>query len=73
MAYNLDIKEKMEVFYQVIIKISLKLMIIWVKLVSLAKVSKKPCKNRVSDDDVLLTNDDSLAFFYIRKYCYLLY
>ena len=28
--------------------------------------SKKPCKNRVSDDDVLLTNGDSLAFFYIR-------
>ena len=33
------------------------------------KVIKKSCKNEVSDDDYLLTNDDSLAFFYIRKYC----
>jgi len=32
-------------------------------------VSKKSCKNRVSDDEVLLTNDDSLAFFYIRMNC----
>ena len=32
------------------------------------KVVKKSCKNRVSDGDVLLRNDDSLAFFYIRKY-----
>ena len=30
---------------------------------------KKPCKNRVSDDDSLLSDDVSLAFFYIRKYC----
>ncbi len=29
---------------------------------------KNPCKNRVSENDALLTNDDSLAFFYIRKY-----
>ena len=31
--------------------------------------SKNPCKNRVSENDALLTNDDSLAFFYIRRYC----
>jgi hypothetical protein len=28
--------------------------------------SKKSYKNRISDDDALLKNDDSLAFFYIR-------
>ena len=28
---------------------------------------KNPCKNRVSENDALLTNDDSLAFFYIRR------
>ncbi|MHA2040033.1 MAG: hypothetical protein ACW98X_26775, partial [Promethearchaeota archaeon] len=33
------------------------------------KVVKKSCNNFVSDGDVLLRNDDSLAFFYIRKYC----
>ena len=31
-------------------------------------VSKKSGKNSVSDDDVLLRDDDSLAFFYIRMY-----
>ena len=31
-------------------------------------VSKKVCKNCVSEDNVLLKNDDSLAFFYIRRY-----
>ena len=31
------------------------------------KALKNPCKNRVSENDALLTNDDSLAFFYIRR------
>ena len=39
------------------------------KLEFLSKnLSKKPCKNRVFEGDTLLKNDDSLAFFYIRKY-----
>lgn len=32
------------------------------------KVVKKSCENNVSYGDVLLNTDDSLAFFYIRKY-----
>jgi len=32
------------------------------------KVIKKSCKYNVSDDGVLLSDDDSLAFFYIRRY-----
>ncbi|KYK26858.1 hypothetical protein AYK20_08555 [Thermoplasmatales archaeon SG8-52-1] len=32
------------------------------------KVIKKSCKNNVSDGDGLLSDDDSLAFFYIRRY-----
>ena len=31
--------------------------------------AKKSYKNRVSEDDTLLKNDDSLVDFYIRKYC----
>ena len=61
---------KMVVFFLVIINLSLRVDDFIVENGFFGNFSsKKSYKNRVSKDDVLLTNDDSLAFFYIRRYC----